>query len=120
MCMATTLVLCQDKCLHQFVGKFNFLCQNTKMQLLSWAEILMMPLNNQTDRVPARNIKGATFKCTNFVCDKLNLIDVWRFFNPNVNEFTWNNSSRTQKSRIDLWLISNDCLLKRLVMSTLL
>lgn len=41
---------------------------------------------------------------------KLNLTDVWRFFHPNENKFTWNNSSRTQKSRIDLWLISNNCL----------
>lgn len=66
--------------------------------------------NDQIDRVPAKTVNVTRFKCTNYISDELHLTDVWRFFHPNENEFTWNNSSRTQKSRIDLWLLSNNCL----------
>lgn len=61
------------------------------------------------DRVPSRIAPGIRFKCTNFVRNELNLTDVWRFFNPNTKEYSWSNLSRTLKSRIDLWMISNQC-----------
>lgn len=66
--------------------------------------------NDEIDRIPAKIIPGGRFKCTNFVMDQLNLNDVWRFLNPNTREVTWSNPNRTQSSRIDLWMTTNECL----------
>ena len=44
------------------------------------------------------------------LCSDLSLSDAWRFFNPNLKDFTWSNRSLTLKSRIDLFLISSSCL----------
>lgn len=38
---------------------------------------------------------------------KFNLIDVWRFNNPNMKAFTWSNRSATRRSRLDYWLVSD-------------
>ena len=38
---------------------------------------------------------------------KFNLIDVWRFNNPNMKASTWSNRSATRRSRLDYWLVSD-------------
>lgn len=38
--------------------------------------------------------------------DQLRLIHIWRVLNQNQN--TWSSSSRTQRSRIDFWLVSSN------------
>lgn len=40
----------------------------------------------------------------------LSLTDTWRFFNPDLVDFTWSNNTLTLKSRIDLFLISQSAL----------
>lgn len=62
------------------------------------------------DRVPVRLTPHSRFKSTAYICEQLAIIDVWRFLNPDINEFTWSNVSRSSQSRIDLWLISPSCL----------
>lgn len=60
------------------------------------------------DRVPVRTIQHSRFKSTAFICEQLSVIDVWRYLNSDVKEFTWSN--RSLQSRIDLWFISPSCL----------
>lgn len=40
------------------------------------------------------------------VCLRLNIIDIWRYNNPQSLMYTWSNRDRSQQSRIDFWLIS--------------
>ena len=39
--------------------------------------------------------------------DNFDLIDVWRFLNPNVSRFTWKKSNPLIQCRLDYFLISN-------------
>ena len=43
-------------------------------------------------------------------CEQLAVIDVWRYLNSDIKEFTWSNANRSLQSRIDLWYISPSCL----------
>lgn len=58
------------------------------------------------DRVPARTVQHSRFKSTAFICEHLSVIDVWRFLNSDMKEFTWSNANGSLQSRIDLWFIS--------------
>ncbi len=62
------------------------------------------------DRIPERVSHNSQFKATRYLSEKLSVTDAWRFFNPNLKEYTWSNSRCTQQSRIDLWLTSTSCL----------
>lgn len=66
--------------------------------------------DDHMDRIPPRDNPPVRFKCTSYTMDKLNVVDVWRFLNPNTKEFTWSNTNRSLCSRIDLWLTSTNCL----------
>lgn len=61
------------------------------------------------DRIPTRTNVTSKFKSTGYTIDQLTVIDVWRFLNHNAKEYTWSNTNRTQCSRIDLWLMTTDC-----------
>lgn len=39
--------------------------------------------------------------CT--LCDHLHIADAWRYYHPDVKEFTWSNKLLTSKSRIDFF-----------------
>lgn len=39
------------------------------------------------------------------------MIDVWRYLNPNLKQFSWLRPNATSKSRIDYWLISDNLIL---------
>lgn len=64
--------------------------------------------DDDLDRVPPK-INSSKFKSTAYAIDNLNVIDIWRFLNPNLREYTWNNANRTLRSRIDLWLLTSNC-----------
>uniref|UniRef100_A0A672FYM4 exodeoxyribonuclease III n=1 Tax=Salarias fasciatus TaxID=181472 RepID=A0A672FYM4_SALFA len=41
--------------------------------------------------------------------ESLNLVDIWRKMNPDIKQYTWwNNTSRSQCSTLDFWLISKN------------
>ncbi|CAJ1069845.1 unnamed protein product [Xyrichtys novacula] len=40
------------------------------------------------------------------ICDRMNLIDIWRHRHPQEKVFTWSNKDRSCQSRLDFWLIS--------------
>ncbi len=42
------------------------------------------------------------------ICNNLALIDIWRYRNPSVRQFTWSNKQMTPQSQIDFWLISSE------------
>lgn len=47
---------------------------------------------------------------TSYLLDFINerdLIDIWRYKNPTVKEFTWKNRSGSLQLHIDYWLISD-------------
>lgn len=62
------------------------------------------------DRHPPKSASLSNFKPTSFISDNFLLTDVWRFMNPSVTDYTWSNSSRSLRSRIDFWLMSSQSL----------
>lgn len=63
------------------------------------------------DRYPPRLNYNSVNSCViTFLCKELSVTDAWRFYNPNLEEFTWSNKSMTARSRIDLFLISHSLL----------
>ncbi len=62
------------------------------------------------DRHPPRSTILQNFKPTSFFGDHFLLTDVWRFMNPGVTDYTWSNSNRSLRSRIDSWLMSSQSL----------
>ena len=56
--------------------------------------------------MPAR-MPNSQFNVISFLCEQLNVIDVWRYLHPDLKEYTWSNASGSLQSRIDLWLISS-------------
>lgn len=38
--------------------------------------------NDLIDRIPARTTQNSKFKCTTFISERLSVIDIWRFLNP--------------------------------------
>lgn len=63
--------------------------------------------DNLMDRFPSRLSQGP--KANNIIsslCNKLTVVDPWRFFNDSAQDFTWCNGPKTLKSRIDFFLIS--------------
>ncbi len=65
--------------------------------------------NDLIDRIPARTTQSSRFKSTTFISERLSVVDIWRFLNPDKKEFTWSNANRSLQSRIDLWFISPSC-----------
>lgn len=62
------------------------------------------------DRHPPKSASLSNFKPTSFISDHFLLTDVGRFMNPSVTDYTWSNSSRSLRSRIDFWLMSSQSL----------
>lgn len=60
--------------------------------------------DGKQDRWPPRTDNMAS-ELSN-VCLRLNIIDIWRYNNPQSLMYTWSNRDRSQQSRIDFWLIS--------------
>ncbi len=65
-----------------------------------------MVQDNALDRLPPR-ISNKNNNLQNF-SNNLALIDIWRYRNPSVRQFTWSNKQMTQQSRIDFWLTSSE------------
>ena len=63
--------------------------------------------DDQMDRLPARISPNSKFKTISYLCEQLNVIDVWRYLHPHQKEYTWSNVSGSLQSRIDLWLLSS-------------
>ena len=42
------------------------------------------------------------------ICNRLDLIDIWRHKHPNQNIYTWNNKDRSQQSCRDFWLVPSE------------
>uniref|UniRef100_A0A1A8VGD5 Endonuclease/exonuclease/phosphatase domain-containing protein n=1 Tax=Nothobranchius furzeri TaxID=105023 RepID=A0A1A8VGD5_NOTFU len=61
--------------------------------------------DDTVDRLPPR-FTSISFKPTEFLSANYHLTDVWRYMNPDATQYTWSNSSRSSRSRIDLWLMS--------------
>ncbi len=62
-----------------------------------------------TDRFPARGNQENFNPVLNDFCSKLSLLDALRILHPlETNLFTWFKADLSQKSRIDLWLISDN------------
>lgn len=66
--------------------------------------------DDNLDRIPPRLSHSTRFKSTAFFSNQLSVIDAWRFLNPISKEYTWSNSHRTLRSRIDVWYTSPQCL----------
>lgn len=67
--------------------------------------------DNLIDRFPPRISQGSkTNSIISSLCTQLSVVDAWRFFNDNIQEFTWYNGSKTLRSRIDFFLISHPLL----------
>lgn len=62
-------------------------------------------LNDNLDRWPNRSNDYNTYML-DFMNER-DLVDIWRYKNPAVKEFTWKNKQGTLQSRIDYWLISD-------------
>lgn len=65
-----------------------------------------MILDHNIDCWPPRASTAVNSNLTLFM-QKFNLIDVWRFNNPNISAFTWSNKNATRRSRLDYWLVSD-------------
>jgi len=62
------------------------------------------------DRFPPRLHVNSLNLVLNYFCSRLSLLDAYRHVHGNsISSFTWFKEDMSQKSRIDLWLIS-DCL----------
>ncbi len=59
------------------------------------------------DRFPPRTVSNSTNPLIGTLCQRLNLIDAHRYLHPDNHMYTWFKSDFSQKSRIDLWLISD-------------
>jgi len=59
--------------------------------------------DGRQDRLPPR-IDNMANELSN-VCLRLNIIDIWRYTNPQSLVYMWSNRDRSQQSRIDFWLI---------------
>ena len=69
-----------------------------------WGGDFNTVMNDEIDRFPTKN-KGAANELDN-VCNRLNLIDIWRHKHPNDKMYTWSNKDKSLQSRIDFWLVS--------------
>ncbi len=63
------------------------------------------------DRHPPKSITSQLNPLVSHFCSSLKLIDVWRYLNPNLRQFSWLRPNATSKSRIDYWLISDNLML---------
>ena len=63
------------------------------------------------DRFPPRTSQGSkTNDIISSICSQLSVVDAWRFFNDNMQDFTWCNGSKTLRSRIDFFLVTHPLL----------
>ena len=68
-------------------------------------------VDSSVDRFPPRLSQGPL--ANNLIlslCSALSLVDTWRYFNPDLMDFTWSNKNSTLKSRIDLFFISQSAI----------
>jgi len=59
------------------------------------------------DRFPPRHVSNSVNPLIANLCQCLNLIDAHRYLHPDTHMYTWFKSDFSQKSRIDLWLMSD-------------
>ncbi len=64
--------------------------------------------DDSVDHFPPKHISSRISDLFDFITDKLQVSDIWRYLNPNFSDYTWNNRSLSLKSRIDYWLIPHD------------
>ncbi len=62
--------------------------------------------NYSEDRYPPRQCQNPFNPVISGFCQSLDLVDAFRFLYPCSTSFTWFKPDQTQKSRIDLWLVS--------------
>lgn len=63
------------------------------------------------DRHPPKSTTSQPNPLLSNFCTSLKLIDVRRYLNPNLKQFSWLRPNATSKSRIDYWLISDNLIL---------
>ncbi len=57
--------------------------------------------DDSVDRFPPKHISSRISDLFNFITDKLQVSDIWRYLNPNFSDYSWNNRCLSLKSRID-------------------
>lgn len=62
-------------------------------------------LNDNLDRWPNRSNDSNAYMM-DFMNER-DVVDIWRYKNPTVKEFTWKNKQGTLQSHIDYWLVSD-------------
>uniref|UniRef100_A0A3P9LHW9 Reverse transcriptase domain-containing protein n=1 Tax=Oryzias latipes TaxID=8090 RepID=A0A3P9LHW9_ORYLA len=85
--------------------KIKTLLQKYPTTKILWGGDFNAVMNGHLDRFPPRKEDAKELKN---ICNRLDLIDIWRHKHPYKKIFTWSNKDRSQCSRIDFWLISND------------
>ena len=66
--------------------------------------------NPISDRYPSRGTGNMSNPVLGYFCKNLSLLDAYRHLNPSSLTFTWFKADMSQKSPIDLWLISDNLL----------
>lgn len=107
MYMGTMHLLWQKWCLQIFQLKLNCYKTNTNAFFIIGGDFNDAS-DDLIDRIPTRT-GHHRFKASNFIIQKFATVDVWRFLNPDVRDYTWLNNSSSMRSRIDLWLLSSNC-----------
>lgn len=85
--------------INQYLVKFPF-------GKIIWGGDFNTSLNDEVDRFPPKSNTQANDLQN--ICLRLDMLDIWRKNNPDQKMFTWSNSTFSQQSRIDFWLISSD------------
>ena len=70
------------------------------------------PIDRKTSRSNQNNQPVSSFK--NLIKSN-KLVDIWRYLNGNIQQYTWRRKDRSQASRIDLILIGTDCKFSRIL-----
>lgn len=65
-----------------------------------------MVYDEYLDRYPSKCQHSSQNPALSHFCGNHNLVDPWRFVNPNTKQYSWFKPNNTLKSRIDFWLIS--------------
>lgn len=109
MYMDTIPQLWQEQCSHNSPLNLKLSKPNIRKLISSLEETNDTP-DDLKDHIPIRTGQQLRFKASAFINEQFTTVDVWRFLNPDVKEYTWSNNNRSLCSRIDLWLISPSCM----------